>query len=105
MKKIFIIFLFYSFTAFAAEKEFLVQIKNNRFEPSAIEVAANQRFKLIVENLDKTLEEFESVDLKKEKLVHSGKKIVIIIEPLKPGEYKFFGDFHQKTAQGKIIAR
>jgi len=25
--------------------------------------------------------------------------------PLKVGEYKFYGDFHQKTAQGKIIVR
>jgi hypothetical protein len=24
---------------------------------------------------------------------------------LKPGEYKFFGDFHQDTAQGKIIIK
>jgi plastocyanin len=90
--------------AFAAEKEFLVQIKNHQFEPAEITVPAGEKFKLIVENLDKTLEEFESVDLKKEKLVGGGKKITIVVSPLKSGEYKFFGDFHQKTAQGKLIA-
>lgn len=91
--------------AFAAEAEFLVQIKDHKFEPSEIAVAANQDFKLVIENTDKTLEEFESNDLKKEKLVGAGKKIIIPIKGLKAGEYKFFGDFHQKTAQGKIIVK
>jgi hypothetical protein len=96
-----------NFTALAQEQknEILVQIKDHRFQPEIIEVAANQKFKLLVENLDKTLEEFESNDLRKEKLVGGGKKVIIIIGPLKPGEYKFFGDFHQKTAQGKILSR
>ena len=64
---------------------------------------ANTKFKIIVENLDNTIEEFESDDLKKEKLIGAGKKITLQISPLKAGEYKFYGDFHQKTAQGKII--
>lgn len=96
-------FIFNASPALAEEKEFLVQIKNHKFEPTKIKVPANEKFKLIVENTDKTLEEFESVDLKKEKLVAAGKKITIVISPLKSGEYKFFGDFHQKTAQGKIL--
>jgi plastocyanin len=108
MKKLFTAIAVLSLTlaasqAFADEKEFLVQIKNHQFEPAEITVPAGEKFKLIVENLDKTLEEFESVDLKKEKLVGGGKKITIVISPLKSGEYRFFGDFHQKTAQGKIV--
>ena len=94
-----------SFNALAAEKEFLVQIKDHKFQPEVIEVPANEKFTLVIENLDKTLEEFESNDLKKEKLVGGGKKITIAISPLKAGEYKFFGDFHQKTAQGKVIVK
>jgi len=90
-------------SAFAGDQEFLVQIKDHKFEPASIKVPANQKFKLVVENLDKTLEEFESGDLKKEKLVGGGKKVTIAIGPLKSGEYKFFGDFHQKTAQGVLI--
>jgi hypothetical protein len=90
-------------SAFAGDPEFLVQIKDHKFEPSSIKVPANQKFKLVVENLDKTLEEFESGDLKKEKLVGGEKKVTIPVGPLKSGEYKFFGDFHQKTAQGVLI--
>jgi hypothetical protein len=86
-------------------KEYFIQIKDHKFNPQDIEVPANQKFKLIVENLDQTIEEFESSDLNKEKIISSNKKITLIISPLKPGTYKFFGDFHQKTAQGKIIAK
>jgi len=92
-------------SAFGADKEYLVQIKDHKFQPEVIEIAAGERFILVIENLDKTLEEFESDDLKKEKLVHAGKKITIPVNPLKAGEYKFYGDFHQKTAQGKIIIK
>ncbi len=104
MKKIlFLILVFLTQNSFAAEKEYLIQIKDHKFEPATISVSANTKFKLIIENTDKTLEEFESVDLKKEKLVGAGKKIVIPVQALKPGKYKFFGDFHQKTAQGIVV--
>jgi hypothetical protein len=29
----------------------------------------------------------------------------VFLGPLDPGEYKFFGDFHQDTAQGVLIAK
>ncbi|MBU6141221.1 MAG: cupredoxin domain-containing protein [Proteobacteria bacterium] len=110
MKKLFtaiisLAFIFNASQALAESGEFLVQIKDHKFEPAEITVPAGQSFKLIVENTDKSLEEFESSDLKKEKLIGAGKKVSIVIGPLKSGEYKFFGDFHQKTAQGKIIAQ
>lgn len=106
MKKLlFIIFLSLANQALAANPEFLVQIKDHKFVPENLTVPSNQKFILIVENTDKTLEEFESGDLKKEKIVGGGKKITINLGPLKPGEYKFFGDFHQKTAQGKLIVK
>ena len=47
-------FIFGASQASAESKEFLVQIKNHKFEPAEIEVPANQEFKLIVENTDKT---------------------------------------------------
>ncbi len=98
-------FCIFSFAAVAADLEFTTKIKDHKFDPAVINVPADQKFKLIVENQDKTLEEFESNDLKKEKIVGGGKKITILIEPLKAGEYKFFGDFNAKTAQGKIIVK
>jgi hypothetical protein len=99
--------LFFSIfsSALAAKEEYLIQIKDHKFIPEILEIPAKKEFILIVENLDRTLEEFESDDLKKEKLVRSGKKIKLNIQALETGEYRFYGDFHQKTAQGKIIVK
>ena len=111
MKKfsLILILFFHSLNGFAQDTipkdEFLIKIKNHRFEPELINVPADTKLKIIVENLDNTIEEFESDDLKKEKLVGAGKKVTLQISPLKAGEYKFYGDFHQKTAQGKIVVK
>ncbi len=111
MKKFLLILIlfFHSLSSFAqdsvVQNEFTIKIKNHRFEPDLINVPANTKFKITIENLDNTIEEFESDDIKKEKLVGAGKKVSLQISPLKVGEYKFYGDFHQKTAQGKIIVK
>ena len=91
--------------AFAASSEFVIQIKDHKFIPAIIEVPAEEKFKLIIENLDETAAEFESHDLNKEKIIMGNKKTTIIITPLKSGEYVFFDDFHAKEAIGKIVAK
>ena len=79
--------------------------RQHRFEPSRIEVPANVKFRLLVRNTDDTADEFESTDLNREKLVPPGQTITVFLGPLPPGEYHFFGDFHQDTAQGVLVAR
>ena len=78
---------------------------NHRFEPNRIEVPAHQKFKLFVKNTDDTADEFESTELNREKLVAPGQTITVFLGPLDPGTYKFFGDFHQDTAQGVLVAK
>ena len=90
--------------AHAAEPEIQLAIKNHRFEPSEVKVKAGEKVKLIVHNQDSTPEEFESHSLKREKVIPGGQKATILIGPLKPGRYSFFGEFHEKTAQGVVIA-
>jgi len=84
--------------------QFIISIKNHQFVPNVVTVPTNKSFKLVVKNEDKTIEEFESDDLKKEKIIYGNKEAIFNISPLNVGEYKFYGDFHQKTAQGKIVA-
>ena len=91
--------------ALAAEDIFELAIKDHRFEPAQLEVPAGKKLKLLVKNLDATPEEFESHDLKREKVIAGKGQATINIGPLKPGSYKFFGEFHPKTAQGQIIAK
>ena len=88
-----------------AEDPPVLVFHNHRFEPSRIEVPAHQKFKLLVRNSDNTADEFESTQLNREKLVAPGQTITVFLGPLDPGEYKFFGDFHQDTAQGVLIAK
>jgi high-affinity iron transporter len=78
---------------------------NHRFEPDRIQVPAGAKFRLHVKNTDDTADEFESADLNREKLVAPGQTITVFLGPLPAGEYKFFGDFHQDTAQGVLVAK
>jgi high-affinity iron transporter len=82
-----------------------LQFRQHRFIPDHLTVPANAKFRVLVTNNDDTADEFESVDLNREKLVPPGQTIIVFLGPLPPGEYKFFGDFHQDTAQGVMVAK
>ncbi len=85
--------------------ELHLSIKQHRYAPERLQVPANVKFKLLVRNDDPTPEEFESTDLNREKIVPPGQEIPVFLGPLDPGQYKFFGDFHQDTAQGVMVAQ
>lgn len=80
-------------------------IKDHKFEPATIEAPAGKRFTLIVKNADSTPEEFESHDLKREKVIPGGAEATLRMGPLQPGTYGFYGEFHEDTAQGKLIVK
>ena len=75
------------------------------FTPAVIEVPAGKRLQLEVTNAGKTPMEFESKELKQEKVIPPGGKATLTIRALKAGEYKFVDEFHEKTGQGKLIAK
>lgn len=83
--------------------EYELSIKNHIFSPAELKVPANTRLKLQIWNQDTTPEEFESHDFNREKVIPGGAKGIVLVGPLKPGEYAFFGEFNPKTAQGKLI--
>lgn len=89
--------------AFADTKIIEIDIKDHKFNPERIVVPSGERIKLVVKNKDSTIEEFESSDLNREKIIPPGGKANIILAPLKVGEYKFEGEFHPDTAQGVLI--
>ncbi|MDP1952188.1 MAG: cupredoxin domain-containing protein [Betaproteobacteria bacterium] len=89
----------------AADDSYTLTIKDHRFEPAQLEVPAGKKLKLLVQNLDPTPEEFESHDLKREKINPGKSQALISIGPLKPGTYKFVGEYHESTAQGRIVAK
>lgn len=87
-----------------ADETYKLTIKDHSFVPSNLTVPAGQRFIIEVENLDPTPAEFESSDLRVEKIVVGGGRIVVRASPLKPGTYKFFDDYHPDVAKGTITA-
>jgi plastocyanin len=87
-----------------ADAQALLVIKNNRFEPAELKVPSGQRIKLTVHNQDATAEEFESHSLNREKIIPPGAKAVVYVGPLKPGRYDFFGEYHEATAKGVLVA-
>ena len=91
-------------TSVAARADDLtLTIKNHKFT-AEIKVPANKRVKLTVVNDDPTPEEFESNEMKVEKIIPGKSKSVVRIGPLKPGRYPFVGEFHENTAKGVVIA-
>ncbi len=84
---------------------FTLVMRAGRFQPETITVPANIKFRLLLKNEGPGAEEFESIELRKEKVLAPGASSFLIFQPLKPGTYKFFGDFHPSTAQGQFIAK
>ena len=85
-------------------QDFTITIKNHRFTPAEIKIPANKRVQITVVNDDPTPEEFESREMKVEKVIPGKSKGVVRIGPLQPGRYPFFGEFNEATAKGVVIA-
>ena len=80
-------------------------LKGHKFSPTDVTVPANQKFQIKVTNTDDTPAEFESHDLKVEKIVVPGGTITVTAGPLKPGTYQFFDDYHPDDANGTVTAK
>ena len=91
--------------ALAQDPTYTVVIRDHKFQPTEIEIPAGKKIALIVKNEDPTPEEFESNELRREKVIPGGQQVTVYIGPVKPGKYEFFGDFNPKTARGHIIAK
>jgi len=90
--------------AAARADDYVLTIKDHRFTPTEIKIPANKRVQITVVNDDATPEEFESKEMKVEKVVPGKSKGLVRVGPLKPGRYPFFGEFHEATAKGTLIA-
>lgn len=102
---IFIILITFGTVAFAELPVYELNIKDHLFAPAQIEIPSGTKVKLLVKNLDPTPEEFESHELNREKIIPGNSEATIFLGPLDAGEYGFFGEFHEDTAQGKLIVK
>jgi hypothetical protein len=84
---------------------FRIDFKDGAVTPRRLEVPANRRFSLELHNLGETPAEFESRELRKEKVLAPGTSSVLVIRTLDPGEYDFFDDFHPDTPPAVLVAK
>ncbi|PWV60537.1 cupredoxin domain-containing protein [Plasticicumulans acidivorans] len=84
---------------------FRLVARDGTFEPAEIVVPAGTKFRLEIENTGKDPIEFESSELRKEKVLAPGAKSTLVFQALGAGRYRFFDEFHEATGQGAIIAR
>jgi plastocyanin len=81
-----------------------VVIKDHVFTPAEIHVPTGVPVVLKIRNDDATAEEFDSTDLKTEKIIAAGYEALVRLRPLGPGRYAFMGEFHPATARGVVIS-
>ncbi|NVZ38486.1 cupredoxin domain-containing protein [Pseudomonas sp. 21615526] len=90
----------------AAQADQLVTlvIQNHTFSPSTFEVPAGERFRIQLTSHDESVDEFESYDMKFEKIIVPGNTITVFAGPLHPGTFTFFDDYHPDQAKGTVTA-
>jgi hypothetical protein len=89
----------------AQEPVFNLTIKDHKFDPAELVIPVDTKVKLVVKNMDATPEEFDSKDLRREKVIPGGQEAIVYVGPLKAGTYKFMGEFNPSTAQGRIVVK
>ncbi|HCH49105.1 MAG TPA: cupredoxin domain-containing protein [Proteus sp.] len=105
-KYILLLLLMVSSTLFAAEKYTVeLEMRDGELIPQLLEVPAKTPIRIKIRNTGTSPVEFESTQLRKEKVLAPGASSVVVIAPLKPGRYTFFDDFHLSHPQGEIIAK
>ena len=82
---------------------FSLTLKDHRFTPAGLTVPAGQRFLIELTNAEDAIAEFESSDMRFEKIVVAGGKVTVRAGPLHPGRYKFFNEYHPE-ATGTVTA-
>ena len=89
----------------AEDQSFALTLKDHRFSPAELTIPANTRVRLVVRNADPTAAEFESDDVKAEKVLPANHETVVLIGPLQPGSYEFHDEYHEASSQSRLIVR
>ena len=87
------------------EPTFRIEFRDGAITPLKIEVPAKTRFRLQLVNVGEAPAEFESTELRKEKVLAPKSESVMVIRTLDPGEYSFFDDFHPGAPPAILVAK
>lgn len=87
------------------EPTFRIVFKDGAITPKRLEVPAKTRFRLELVNENDIPVEFESLELRKEKVLAARSQSVMVIRTLDPGEYPFFDDFRPGSEPALLVAK
>jgi len=82
-----------------------ISLKDHHFVPAEPTAPAGTPITIEVTNTDSTPSEFESKQLRVEKVVPGGGTITVQVRALKPGRYRFYDDYHEETTQGYLVVK
>ncbi|MBN9236164.1 MULTISPECIES: cupredoxin domain-containing protein [Phyllobacteriaceae] len=94
-----------SSAALADDPTFRIEFRDGAISPLRLEVPARMRIRIELANMGDMPAEFESLELRKEKVVAPHSEAVMVIRTLDPGEYPFFDDFHPGAAPAVLVAK
>ena len=89
----------------AEDPVYRIEFADGVVTPSRIEVPADRRIELLLVNKGTTPAEFESLTLRKEKVLAPDSSTSMVIKGLDPGEYPFFDDFHPEAPPAVLVAK
>jgi hypothetical protein len=84
---------------------YTIVAKGGTLTPAELNVPAGVRFKIVIRNEGTGPIEFESRDLRKEKVLGPGAQSFVVVAPLRPGVYDYFDEFHPDTSKGRIVVK
>lgn len=84
---------------------FEIVAREGKLAPETLEVPAGVRLKLTLRNEGKAAVEFESKELRLEKVLGPNASAVVTVQALKPGRYKLVDEFNEASSKMLIVAR
>src|SRR5512144_1784155 len=76
---------------------FAIVARDGGFDPPTLEVPAGQRIRLEVRNESAAAIEFESKELRQEKVIKAKGSATMTIGPLKAGTYRYVDEYREAT--------
>lgn len=84
---------------------FRIEFNDGVMSPKSLDVPANVKFEIELANKGQSPAEFESKQLRKEKVIAPGETVTMVIRGLDPGDYDFFDDFHPDAQPARLTAK
>ncbi|MGE3873888.1 MAG: cupredoxin domain-containing protein [Parvibaculaceae bacterium] len=79
-------------------------LKGQTFTPAELKVPAGEPFIIKLKNENDAPAEFESKEMKFEKIVAGHSEILARVKALPGGEFEFYDEYHEDTARGTVVS-